>query len=577
MTRIVGRPEDFAAEAVAGFSNLYPDIVRSVPGGVVRSQPKAAGRTALVVGGGSGHFPAFAGYVGAGFADGAVCGDVFASPSAKRIAGVVREAERGGGVVLGFGNYAGDVLNFTAAAETLRAEGMDVRTVAVTDDIASAPAERAHERRGIAGDLTVFKIAGAAAEAGLALDEVEAVARLANERTRSFGVAFTGCVLPGASEPLFRVEPGRMGIGLGIHGEPGIEDADMSSAPVLAERLVSPLLAEAPRVASTRVAVVLNGLGNTKYEELFVLWHSVAPLLSAAGLEVVAPEVGEFVTSLDMAGCSLTISWLGDELESHWTAPSAAVGFHRRRSAATAFDDRSAIAAAPAPSAPSTTARTSAADDVVDVFARISRVLAENEEYLGRLDAQAGDGDHGQGMARGSAAALSAARAAAQSGAGPRSVLREAAEGWADRAGGTSGALWGAGLAAIADHLSEETPITASDLVAAIDAAVRTVMAVGGAVVGDKTMVDALVPFSETLVARHRAGASFAAAWDAASSAAESAAAATAQLLPVRGRARTAGARNVGHVDAGAVSFALVAGAVGELFDRADHKKRREQ
>ncbi|MEY9999503.1 dihydroxyacetone kinase [Sinorhizobium fredii] len=246
MTTIFDAPEDFATTALAGFAAIYARNVRLVKGGVVRSTKVPKGKVAVVIGGGSGHYPAFAGYVGPGLADAAVAGDVFASPSTAAVARVCRHADQGGGVLLGFGNYAGDVLNFGVAAERLRAEGIDVRVLPVTDDVASASVETPAKRRGIAGDLVVFKIAGAAAEAGKSLDEVERLARLANDRTVSFGVAFGGCTLPGAAGPLFTVQKGQMALGLGIHGEPGINEEKISSASDLAKLLTGKLIAERP-------------------------------------------------------------------------------------------------------------------------------------------------------------------------------------------------------------------------------------------------------------------------------------------------------------------------------------------
>ena len=322
MTCIFDNPEEFAKTALAGFASVYSRTVRPVIGGVVRSTATPEGKVAIVVGGGSGHYPAFAGFVGPGMADAAVAGDVFASPSTHLVANVCRRANRGGGVLLGFGKYAGDVLNFGLAAERLISEGIDVRVLPVTDDVASAPADKANERRGVAGDLAVFKIAGAAAEAGMKIDDVERVAVKANKNTVSFGVAFGGCTLPGAKEPLFTVPAQRIGVGLGIHGEPGISEEDMMPAATLAKMLVDKLVTEKPADCKGRVAVILNGLGSTKYEELFVLWVSVEAELKKAGLTAVEPEVGEYVTSMDMAGCSLTLTWLDDELEKLWCAPS---------------------------------------------------------------------------------------------------------------------------------------------------------------------------------------------------------------------------------------------------------------
>jgi dihydroxyacetone kinase len=263
MTTVFDNPEEFARTALAGFASVHSRNAWLVNGGVVRSTAVPEGKVAIVVGGGSGHYPAFAGFVGPGLADGAVAGDIFASPSTHLAVNVCRKAHHGGGVLFGFGKYAGDVFNFGLAAERLISEGIDVRLLPVTDDVASAPPEKAHERRGVAGDLAVFKIAGAAAEAGMKLDEVERVAIKANRATVSFGVAFSGCTLPGAKEPLFTVPPRRVGVGLGIHGEPGISEVDLKPASELAKMLVDKLVVEKPAGSDGRVAVILNGLGNT--------------------------------------------------------------------------------------------------------------------------------------------------------------------------------------------------------------------------------------------------------------------------------------------------------------------------
>src|SRR6195952_3640981 len=219
MTRLFNDPDDFLDELVDGFVAASGRWIRGVSGGVVRSTKSPEPTVALVGAGGAGHYPAFAGLVGPGLAHGAAMGNLFASPSTQRVYSVAKAADQGRGLLLTYGNYAGDVLNFTAAQDQLKAEGIDCRTVLVTDDIWSAPADEVEKRRGIAGDLTVFKVAGAAAEEGLSLDEVERLPLLANDRPRSFGVAFDACPLPGADAPLFTVPPGRMAVGLGIHGE----------------------------------------------------------------------------------------------------------------------------------------------------------------------------------------------------------------------------------------------------------------------------------------------------------------------------------------------------------------------
>ncbi len=567
MTLILNSPETFAAESLAGFVAANATRVRPAPGGVVRSTVRAPGKVAVVVGGGSGHYPAFAGVVGEGLADGAVCGDVFASPSTRQVMDICRAVDQGAGVWLSFGNYAGDVLNFSAAATRLRAQGMRVALLAVTDDVASAsPAER-HRRRGVAGDLVVFKVAGAAAEVGYDLDAVEAVAARANDRTRSFGAAFDGCTLPGADAPLFTLPEGTIAWGLGVHGEPGVGDGELPSADELAAELVRRVLEDAPADGGSRVAVLLNGLGSVKYEELFVLWSAVLPLLAAAGLEVVAPEVGELVTSLDMAGCSLTVSWLDDELERLWLAPADSPAFRRTAPAPLDPTPVPVGAALPAVVASSEVGQ-QAGVCVRQAVEAVSALLHDMEDELGRLDAVAGDGDHGRGMARGSAAALAGATAAVDAGGDAPTVLRNAGEEWADKAGGTSGALWGAGLLAAAEKLPSDAVPTDADVVAAVVNAWEQVKAIGGAEVGDKTLVDALEPFAVTLRERFDAGDDLETAWDVGVSAARSAAAATADIAARMGRSRVLGAKSLGSPDPGATSLAAVMGALAPVVTR---------
>jgi dihydroxyacetone kinase len=568
MTRISDAPEDFAATALAGFAEIYNSHVRLVKGGVVRAAKAPEGKVSVVVGGGSGHYPAFAGYVGPGMADAAVAGDIFASPSTAAVARVCRHADHGGGILLGFGNYAGDVLNFGVAAERLRTEGIDIRIVPVTDDVASAPVATPAMRRGIAGDLVVFKIAGAAAEAGLSLDEVERITRRANDRTVSFGVAFDGCTLPGTKNPLFTVPKGQMALGLGIHGEPGIKEEAIVTARDLADLLTGKLLAERP-AGTKRVAALLNGLGATKYEELFVLWTSVSAILRNAGLEIIAPECGEYVTSLDMAGCSLTLMWLDDELAAHWTAACDTPVLRRGR----AFDiELSTDLLADEDGTPDFPTATASSQEsarcIATIVTGIAGMLKSAEAELGQLDSFAGDGDHGMGMRRGSTAALEAARQAVAAGAGAASTLAAAGDAWADRAGGTSGALWGLMLRAWSNAFSDDDAIADAAVVRGARLALDAVTRLGRAKQGDKTLVDALIPFVDTLEAAFKSGNSLAVAWKDAAAAATSAAEATAVLSPKLGRARPLAERSIGHPDAGATSLAMIATTAAEFLGK---------
>jgi dihydroxyacetone kinase len=466
-------------------------------------------------------------------------------------------------------------MNFGLASERLAAEGIRAENVLVTDDIASAPASETERRRGIAGDFVVFKAMGAAAEAGLNLDEVARIGRKANSRTRTLGIAFSGCTFPGAEAPLFTLPEGHMGLGLGIHGEPGLRDVPLPSAAELGRALVDGVLAEAPAVAGegavaggagARHAVILNGRGSTKHEELFVLWATVAPLLREAGYEIVAPEVGELVTSLDMAGVSLTVTWLDEELEELWLAPAETPAFRRgslaaAESAESADDAGGPAAAAEAP--PSSAESRAYAAACVEALDAAAARLGELEERLGAMDAIAGDGDHGRGMVRGVGAARAAAREALEAGRGAGSVLAAAGDAWADRAGGTSGVLWGAGLRAWGESTGDLEVPGASGVARGVAAFAARIAALGGAQPGDKTLVDALVPFEAVLRDAVVSGAGLAEAWERGCRAAERSAAETAALRPLKGRARPLAEKSVGTPDPGATSLAAVFAAMG--------------
>lgn len=565
MTKIFDDPAQFADDALDGFVAANRQYVARVDGGVVRSTESPAGQVALVIGGGSGHYPAFAGLVGAGLAAGSACGNMFASPSAGQVYRVAKASQAGGGVLLSYGNYAGDVLHFGQAQDKLNAEGIETRTVLVTDDIASAPLEEIAKRRGIAGDLTVFKVAGAAAEAGLDLDEVERLAIKANHHTRSLGVAFAGCTLPGAAEPLFTVPDGMMSVGLGIHGEPGISEQPLPTASELARLLVDGLLKDKPDAAGTRVVPILNGLGTVKYDELFLLFGKIEALLTGAGLEIVEPECGELVTSLDMSGLSLTLFWLDAELEKFWAAPADTPAFRKGNLATRRARSVESLAdAGTAPALAATPASTALAATAVGALKEARSVVVEHEDALGKLDAIAGDGDHGIGMRRGVDAAVAAAEKSHAAGAGLEELLTAAGEQWAERAGGTSGALWGAAVTAVGRTLGSKDSYTAADAAAAVNALRDAIITLGKAEAGDKTMVDALLPFADTFAKSIDDGGSLAGSLRAAAEAAAEAADETAGLSPKKGRARPLAEKSLGHPDPGAVSFGLIARRVAD-------------
>jgi D-erythrulose 4-kinase len=573
MTRLFNDPATFSEDMLAGFLDANSRYVAGVPGGVVRATETPPGKVAVVVGGGSGHYPAFCGVVGTGFADGAVVGNIFTSPSATEAASVARAAHGDAGVLLLTGNYAGDVMNFGLAVKQLKADGIDARFLVVTDDIASAPPEEAEKRRGIAGDFPVFRCASAAAEHGADIDTVERIAAKTNDSTRTLGVAFDGCTLPGADRQLFTVAAGSMDLGLGIHGEPGVSSHPMPTAADLAHLLVSGVLAERPAGASNRIAVILNGLGRTKYEELFVVWKSASKLLAEAGYTVVDPEVGELVTSLDMAGCSLTVTWLDDELEQLWTSPADTPAYRKGRAAASGGTLRGQLgrtAQVETVQAADSGARASGSI-VAEALSAIAAHMVKAEHELGRIDAVAGDGDHGRGMVKGTGAAAEAATSTARQGAGTATVLTAAGEAWAAKAGGTSGVLWGAALSAAANRIGDNGTPDGRAVAEALRAGHDALIQLGGARRGDKTMLDALGPFVESVEAAVSDGTDWRTAWSASVEVAQKSAAETAELRPKVGRARPLAERSVGTPDAGAISLAMCTHVVAELIE--EHRK----
>jgi dihydroxyacetone kinase len=315
MQKIINDPRAFVDEMLEGVLLAHPGNLRAAERRVlVRADSPRVGKVAIVTGGGSGHLPLFMGYVGAGLADGVAVGDVFASPSSEQILEATRAVHGGAGVLYLFGNYSGDVMNFDMAAELALGEQIHTSTVLATDDVASAPAGSQARRRGIAGIAFLYKVAGALAEEGASLPEVVALVERAAAGLRSMGVALSPCTVPAAGEPTFSLPAGEMEIGMGIHGEPGVGRGPLETAAQVAEQLVGRIVSDLPFGDGDEVAVLVNGLGATPREELYVLFRSVHALLAGRGISVRRAWVGEYATSLEMAGASVSLLRLDDEL-----------------------------------------------------------------------------------------------------------------------------------------------------------------------------------------------------------------------------------------------------------------------
>ena len=315
MQKIINEPRAFVDEMLEGLLLAHPEHLRSpAPRVLARAGAPRKGKVAIVTGGGSGHLPLFLGYVGHGLADAVAVGDVFSSPSAEQISQATEAVDGGAGVLYLYGNYSGDVMNFDMAGEMCSAGGTEILTLLAADDVASAPRGSEARRRGIAGIAFLYKVAGARAEEGASLDEVVSVTERAAQGLRSMGVALSPCVVPAAGKPTFDLPSGQMEIGMGIHGEPGVRRGPLEKASSIANDLVSQAVADLPYEAGDEVAVLVNGLGATPREELYLLFASVHAQLASKGIEVRRTWVGEHATSLEMAGASVSLLRLDGEI-----------------------------------------------------------------------------------------------------------------------------------------------------------------------------------------------------------------------------------------------------------------------
>lgn len=324
MKKIINNPDHLVDEMLEGLLLAHSDKLKSIRNdnrSLVRIDAPIKNKVGIVTGGGSGHLPLFLGYVGSGMLDGVAVGDIFQSPSSQQMLDVVRKVNSGAGVLCLYGNYGGDVMNFDMASELADMEGIAVESVVATDDVASMPKGSESNRRGVAGMFYLYKLAAAKADNGANLNEVKRIAEKANNFTRTMGVALSPCTLPSVGHPTFSINDGEMEIGMGIHGEPGIQKGPLQSADSIAERLVDSILSDLTVNEGSDVSVLINGLGATPLEELYIVYRKVHKLLGEKGINVYKNYIGEFATSLEMVGLSISILKLDDELKELIDAP----------------------------------------------------------------------------------------------------------------------------------------------------------------------------------------------------------------------------------------------------------------
>ncbi|RCX21465.1 homodimeric dihydroxyacetone kinase [Fontibacillus phaseoli] len=577
MKKIMNKPETLVREMCNGFVLSHPELDFDPKFKVISKKEINPDKVTLISGGGSGHEPAHSGFVGKGMLDAAVCGDVFASPSQIQVYQAIRNSASSKGTLLIIKNYSGDIMNFKNAAYLASEDGIQVDYVKVEDDIAVVDSLYTVGRRGVAGTVLVHKVGGAAAEAGLSLAEVKEAAQHAADHVRSIGFAFTSCTVPAKGSPTFQIEDYEMEYGVGIHGEPGIRREKAVSADELAERMVTSLLDNLQMDDRTEreVAVLINGFGATPLQELYLLNNSVVRELTARNKRVYKVFVGNYMTSIDMAGASVTIMKLDERLKKWLSAPcdtpALAVKGHfepvnytevireeKAEGAVSYTNNTDAVAAVIKNNRMSL-------QNIVYLIDQMSEVIIENEVSFCELDAHAGDGDFGMSVAKGF-----------------KQLKREWGELQAhhlndigdfldacsmiimEHCGGASGPIWGSGFRAASKYAGQKQELSVQEVAEMMQAVVKGIQDMGersfgrGAVVGDKTLIDALVPFADAWTQSAKQGDDLKLAADKAAEAAVLGAKKTTDIVARMGRAGAVGERSIGYPDAGAFALGVI-------------------
>ncbi|MEV6417424.1 dihydroxyacetone kinase family protein [Kribbella sp. NPDC051718] len=539
MKKLINAPVDVVPEMLRGFALANPALVLLGDGVAARADAgelKAAGQVALISGGGAGHEPAHAGYVGRGMLTAAVAGDVFSSPSADAVLTAIRAVGGPAGVLLIVKNYTGDRLNFGLAAEIARGEGIPVEVVVVADDAALADSDENAGRRGLAGTVLVHKIAGAAAEAGQSLDDVARLARAAAGSVATMGVALTGCTVPTAGKPGLDLGPDEIEWGLGIHGEPGVERGQIPTADEIVDRLLGRLSADLELAEGDRVVLLVNNLGGTPAMELGIIAHRAVDHLAARGIVLERLWVGTFLTALEMAGCSLSVARVGDQALALLDSPTQTAAWPAAHLGRLSSNPETR----PVPSEPGEL-KPAVDESLWRSVTVVCNALIAVEQQLTDLDQLVGDGDLGISLARGAQAVLAAKPD--YDGTDHASTLRGIAATIRRTVGGTSGPLYAALV------LRTATALTAGrSWPEAFEQGVGAVAELGGAALGDRTMLDALIPAAAALRTGVLADAVVAA---------RNGTDRTADIQARRGRSSYLGDRALGTVDPGAEAVVI--------------------
>lgn len=578
MKKIINQPDRVVAESLDGFVHAYQNCYVKHPavnGVIFRGRRK--NKTALVIGGGSGHEPMFAGFVGQGLADAAACGNVFASPDPNTIYQTALAVNEGQGVLFVYGCYAGDNLNFDMAEEFLNDKGIPTAHVRVQDDVASAPKERYEDRRGIAGDVFVVKIAGAACDTGASLEEVTRITEKARNNTFSLGIATAPAQLPGVDKPIFELPEGEIEYGMGLHGERGVLRTAWEDADTMTDRMVDQLLDDSGLGKDDQVCVLINSLGATTITELSIVYRQVARRLAEAGIRIYDADLNNYCTSQEMGGFSITLFRLDEELKKYYDMPCYCPYYAKGVWTNTRGDETEEVLylepefddndTADLKISRSQTGVLSVltAEDARNMLLYVADKVIAAKNQLTEIDSAIGDGDHGIGMAGG----MQKVRRRLQGMKGEENayeVFAAAGRAMLLSMGGASGVIFGSLFLAGGQGQKPKTTLDPSDLAAMEAKSLEAIQQRGGAAVGDKTMVDALAPAVSAMKSALPDG-SLLDVLSAAEKAAEEGMEATKGYIARFGRAKSLGQRALGYQDAGATSVWLILRSMREFVE----------
>ncbi|MED3887817.1 dihydroxyacetone kinase subunit DhaK [Priestia aryabhattai] len=583
MKKIINKPENVVIEMCKGMVLAHPELNLIEKYKVIKKEQINKNKVSIISGGGSGHEPAHAGYVGKGMLDAAVCGDVFASPSQIQVYQAIKETASDKGTLLVIKNYSGDMMNFKNAAYLAEEDGIQVDYVKVDDDIAVQDSLYTVGRRGVAGTVLVHKIAGAAAERGYDLSKVKDAAESAIANVKSIGIGLTSCTVPAKGTPTFEIAEDEMEFGVGIHGEPGIRREKIISADELAERMVTALLKEIGiEDGKGEVAVLINGFGSTPLQELYLLNHSVIRELSRRKVTIARTFVGNYMTAIDMAGASISIMKLDENLKSllseECDTPALKI---KGEVPAVTYDEIIGSVEAPKVSYEVQTNKEYSVvtenrltlNNIIFMVDQMSECIIRNEIPFCELDSHAGDGDFGMSVAKGFKQLKAEWHEILENKSNDIGNFLEACSiVIMEHCGGASGPIWGSAFRAAGKNTESKTELTLTEFAEMIQASVKGIQATGersfgrGAVVGDKTLIDALVPYADTLTSSAAEGESLKHALVKAAEAAVEGAKSTEQIVARMGRAGTVGERSLGYPDAGAHGLGVIFTEVAQVM-----------